>query len=229
MLVRLSVVVASKALAVSLCEALSDIDALVQTHPLKGNFWEQASTPSEVLVVSLSRLPEPVGDSVRSLSGSPSSPKLIVLTKSEDAELRATLLTCGAESVLNPTLDKRIWRTALQSVIERSRQQIEGRTQAELELSRATQLDSENSVMHNDGRADQLDWLPEAWRELPWTQLRGILLSACEHEYIRHHLTETKGRVGVVAKRTGLSNRAVNLMMKRQGLSKEPFRNQSED
>ena len=88
---------------------------------------------------------------------------------------------------------------------------------------------SDDSVMQPRGQPVQLDWLPEGWRDLPWTQLRCMLISACEQEYIRHHLTAAKGRVGIVAKRTGLSNRAVRLMMKRQGLRKEEFRNQTED
>jgi hypothetical protein len=87
----------------------------------------------------------------------------------------------------------------------------------------------DESMMERRGQPVPFDWLPEGWRDLSWTQLRCMLISACEQEYIRHHLTAAKGRVGIVAKRTGLSNRAVRLMMKRQGVRKEEFRNQTED
>jgi DNA-binding NtrC family response regulator len=107
-------------------------------------------------------------------------------------------------------------------------QPIEGDSLAELPTVVVSEQSSRGLARSNNGEAPQRQWLPEDWKELPWTQLRGILMSACEDEYIRYHLEETQGRIGKVAKRTGLSNRAVSLMMKRQGVSKEGYRRRAE-
>ena len=68
------------------------------------------------------------------------------------------------------------------------------------------------------------DWLPAEWSDLPWPRLRRMIVSGCERDYLLKHLTETRGRVGETARRTGLSTRSLYLMMKRQGLRKEDFR-----
>lgn len=68
------------------------------------------------------------------------------------------------------------------------------------------------------------DWLPADWSDLPWRRLRPMLVNGLERAYLTKHLTETKGRIGETAGRTGLSTRTLYLMMKRQGLNKEDFR-----
>lgn len=68
------------------------------------------------------------------------------------------------------------------------------------------------------------DWLPADWSDLPWSRLRRMIVGGCERDYLLKHLTETRGRVGETARRTGLSTRSLYLMMKRQGLRKEDFR-----
>ncbi len=475
MLTRISVVVKNQSLADELSEALAELDASVQLHPLDGDFWEQAAAPADVLLVSIARLPTPAEESVRTLCELPGSPRLVVLTDQEVAESRQTLLNAGADGVLNFTLESSILTATLGKIIQRAREVIEERIQAELDqpqallsdfasrspvmqrfmgmVSRVSNADSSLLILGETGvgkerlaraiheagprsdgpfvpvncaafpeallegelfgyekgaftgavgdrrgyfelahggtlfldeigevhkyvqvkllrvlqerviqrlgseeetpinvrvmaatnrslkdeiaagrfrrdlfyrlsvvtlnvpslrdhpedipplldryleefrqslgravegytdealqvliaydwpgnirelinvvergvllcseRVIDVDdlpsdmltrtaavpatatvvqssvppgWLPEGWRKLPWAQLRQLLVSKCEQEYIRYHLRETSGRVGMVAKRTGLSNRAVSMMMKRQGVKKEEFR-----
>lgn len=66
--------------------------------------------------------------------------------------------------------------------------------------------------------------LPDRWQELHWRNLKGLTLANLEQAYLEHHLRAAKGRIAETARATGLSTRALYLMMKRHGLRKEDFK-----
>ena len=66
--------------------------------------------------------------------------------------------------------------------------------------------------------------LPGAWVERSWREVRAALLVEGEREYLTALLRQTQGRVGEVARRAGISSRALFDKMKRHGLRKEDFR-----
>jgi DNA-binding NtrC family response regulator len=66
--------------------------------------------------------------------------------------------------------------------------------------------------------------LPEAWLEQPWKLVREQLLLAGERAYLIGLLRATGGRIGVSARRAGMSERALFEKMKRHGLRKEDYR-----
>lgn len=202
MCVHVSVVIADQTLASQIADGLTEVDVVTYDNPLTGDFWEQASVPYDLLLVSASRLPEPLEESVRLLCNRMSGGKLVVVADNASPELQAILLTAGAECVLNPKISNELLCRVLKRIVQRCRDR---------------EPHSTNTNAHS--------WLPQDWRDLPWVQLRNRLISACEREYIDHHLSKANGRIGVVAQRTGLSHRAVNLMMKRHGVRKEPYRN----
>jgi DNA-binding NtrC family response regulator len=76
--------------------------------------------------------------------------------------------------------------------------------------------------IHEDPSA--LVSLPEAWLEQPWKLVREQLLLAGERAFLIGILRATSGRIGVSARRAGMSERALFDKMKRHGLRKEDYR-----
>lgn len=66
--------------------------------------------------------------------------------------------------------------------------------------------------------------LPTAWVERSWKEVRAALLLEGEREYLTALLRQAQGRVGEVARRAGISSRALFDKMRRHGLRKEDFR-----
>ncbi|MCA9710992.1 MAG: sigma-54-dependent Fis family transcriptional regulator, partial [Myxococcales bacterium] len=66
--------------------------------------------------------------------------------------------------------------------------------------------------------------LPGAWVERSWKEVRAALLLEGEREYLTTLLRQERGRVGAVARRAGISARALFDKMQRHGLRKEDFR-----
>ncbi|MCA9650692.1 MAG: sigma-54-dependent Fis family transcriptional regulator [Myxococcales bacterium] len=66
--------------------------------------------------------------------------------------------------------------------------------------------------------------LPGAWTQHGWKEVRAALLLEGEREYLTALLAQTHGRVGEVARRAGISARALFDKMRRHGLRKEDFR-----
>ncbi len=66
--------------------------------------------------------------------------------------------------------------------------------------------------------------LPAAWAERSWKEVRAALLLEGEREYLTALLRQERGRVGEVARRAGISSRALFDKMRRHGLRKEEFR-----
>eukprot|EP00913_Durusdinium_trenchii_P005659 g5277.t1 len=86
-----------------------------------------------------------------------------------------------------------------------------------------------DSAAPGSSRDQRPSWLPDAWIDMPWKQVRQSLLRGCERNYLTKHLAEAKGRIAETAQRTGLSTRSLHLMMKRLGLRKEDFRTPTDD
>ncbi|MCA9759369.1 MAG: sigma-54-dependent Fis family transcriptional regulator [Candidatus Eisenbacteria bacterium] len=57
-----------------------------------------------------------------------------------------------------------------------------------------------------------------------WAQTKDAVLAKLESAYLDRLLTQTAGRVGLVASRAGLSPRTVFALMKKHGLTKERYR-----
>ncbi len=66
--------------------------------------------------------------------------------------------------------------------------------------------------------------LPAAWVERSWKEVRATLLLEGEREYLVALLRQERGRVGEVARRAGISSRALFDKMRCHGLRKEDFR-----
>lgn len=77
--------------------------------------------------------------------------------------------------------------------------------------------------VHSLAAAGEME-LPEAWLERNWKEVRAALLLEGEREYFATLLRQERGRVGAVAKRAGISSRALFDKMRRHGLRKEDFR-----
>jgi DNA-binding NtrC family response regulator len=60
--------------------------------------------------------------------------------------------------------------------------------------------------------------------EAPLQVAREELLKDFERRYLEHHLAQTRGRVGVTAKRAGVNERTLYALMKRHGLRKKDYR-----
>lgn len=62
------------------------------------------------------------------------------------------------------------------------------------------------------------------WLEMPWGEVRRLVLEETERSYLAGLLRETTGRVGVTAERAGMDPRSLHQKMKKYGLRKEHFR-----
>jgi DNA-binding NtrC family response regulator len=86
----------------------------------------------------------------------------------------------------------------------------------------APPLATDTSAMQE--RLESVVQLPDAWASQSWKVVREGILEAGERVYLQVLLEASQGRVGVAAKRAGMSPRALFSKMKRHGLRKEDFR-----
>jgi len=66
--------------------------------------------------------------------------------------------------------------------------------------------------------------LPEDWLGRPWKAVREDLLREGERAYVEGVLRASRGRVGVAARRAGMSPRSLFEKMRRHGVRKDDFR-----
>jgi DNA-binding NtrC family response regulator len=66
--------------------------------------------------------------------------------------------------------------------------------------------------------------LPEDWLDRPWKAVREDLLREGERAYVEGVLRASRGRVGVAARRAGMSPRSLFEKMRRHGVRKDDFR-----
>ena len=64
----------------------------------------------------------------------------------------------------------------------------------------------------------------DGWTDLSWREARAQCVASFEREYLTRLLERTQGRIGVAAKRAGISPRALFEKMRAHGLRKEEFR-----
>lgn len=92
--------------------------------------------------------------------------------------------------------------------------------QAEADLEVDPEVDA---AVEELARAGSIE-LPGEWAQHGWKQVRAALLLDGEREYLTTLLQQSHGRVGEVARRAGISARALFDKMRRHGLRKEDFR-----
>ncbi|GAB4333420.1 MAG: sigma-54 dependent transcriptional regulator [Desulfobulbaceae bacterium] len=85
------------------------------------------------------------------------------------------------------------------------------------------------SVFHRgiaiaDGRPENIDVIPDTWRNMTLPEVSGEILSQVEKLYLHMVLTETAGRIKTAAKRAGIHQRALYNKMKKYGLRKEDYK-----
>jgi DNA-binding NtrC family response regulator len=85
----------------------------------------------DLLIASRSRLPEPTAETVRSLRELPEQPEVIVVTDSEDAQERSSLLAAGCLAVVNHRVPDETLRETLNTLILRRQEQLEQGLRAE--------------------------------------------------------------------------------------------------
>ena len=66
--------------------------------------------------------------------------------------------------------------------------------------------------------------IPEDWRDLPLSALKGSMVDALEKAYLSTLLSETRGSIGLTAEKAGLNVRSLYNMMRRHGLHKETYK-----
>ena len=89
-------------------------DVVLETVRRKDLFWEHISRESgDLVLVSQSLIPEPIGQTVEALGELPDVPSVVVLSEREDAEERARLLAAGCDAVIYAGLSDE----ALQEVV----------------------------------------------------------------------------------------------------------------
>ncbi|MCG6923802.1 MAG: sigma-54 dependent transcriptional regulator [Acidobacteria bacterium] len=85
----------------------------------------------DLLIASRSRLTEPTAETVRSLRELPEQPEVIVVTDSENAEERSSLLAAGCLAVVNHRVPDETLRESLRALVQRRRDQLEQGLRAE--------------------------------------------------------------------------------------------------
>jgi two-component system, NtrC family, response regulator AtoC len=65
------------------------------------------------------------------------------------------------------------------------------------------------------------------WRGRSWSSVKEEVLRSAERAYLESVLRETAGRVGAAARRAGITPRSLSRKMRRSGLDKRPFRDQT--
>ena len=79
---------------------------------LKGRGWDRLlSELCDFVLISRSRLPEPVAAAMAALDKVPDAPGVIVVGRAADADERAQLLACGVKAILDPD-------TSTESIVE---------------------------------------------------------------------------------------------------------------
>jgi DNA-binding NtrC family response regulator len=85
----------------------------------------------DLLIASRSRLPEPPAETVRSVRELPEQPEVIVVTDSEDAQERSSLLGAGCLAVVNHRVPDETLKETLHTLVQRRQEQLEQGLRAE--------------------------------------------------------------------------------------------------
>ena len=112
---------------------LVESDVSFVRAPPKGR-RNQAPIPAvdfDLLIASRSRLAAPTAETVRSVRELPEHPEVIVVTDSEDAEERSSLLAAGCLAVVNHHVPDETLRESLRALVQRRRDQLEQGLRAE--------------------------------------------------------------------------------------------------
>jgi two-component system response regulator AtoC len=83
---------------------------------------------------------------------------------------------------------------------------------------------TDERVVSEEGLPTELVKYSADWLEKPLKVLRKEIYEHAERKYLSHLLQDTRGKVGIAAKRAGINQRALYTKMKRYGLNKEKYR-----
>jgi two-component system response regulator AtoC len=123
MLLRLLLAVNSEPLRARLQSILSEEDILVTALSGADARWEHVEDyPTDVLLVSRSRIPNPASQNLARLAESTNAPGIVVMLDEEsDAREEAELLGAGADVVLSPDVADAVLERALDNFIDNRR------------------------------------------------------------------------------------------------------------
>ncbi|MGD8896847.1 MAG: sigma-54 dependent transcriptional regulator [Acidobacteriota bacterium] len=85
----------------------------------------------DLLIASRSRLTGPPAETVRSVRELPEQPEVVVVTDSEDAQERSSLLAAGCLAVVNHRVSDETLKETLQALVQRRQEQLEQGLRAE--------------------------------------------------------------------------------------------------
>ena len=126
MLARVLLAVQDSAAAERFMAILDGRDVVVETVQGSRGLWETVSRESfDFVFVSHALSGVSTSEIVSSLQTLPDSPGVVVLTKEDDAELRAELVANGCLAVLPASLDDTVLKDALEVVLQRRLQVVE--------------------------------------------------------------------------------------------------------
>jgi DNA-binding NtrC family response regulator len=123
MLFRICIALDCKTQSRKLAQELSsDNISTASIAPKKNLISFLAKQSYDMYAISLSLLPNPVGDSISILKSLPETPAIVLITEAENQEEQAGYLAMGCDIVLNSSLPNGKIKAALYSIIENKRE-----------------------------------------------------------------------------------------------------------
>jgi DNA-binding NtrC family response regulator len=112
--------------------------------------WQRVSVEQvDVVIAGRGGLPDPIGDSVRSIRDLPAAPDVIFLSADGGADERAQLLAAGCLAVLDPGLGDDALRDSFRTLFERRREEFRLRLLDQRVGQRLGEMVSSSPLMRN--------------------------------------------------------------------------------
>jgi DNA-binding NtrC family response regulator len=118
MLIRVLLAIDKPTLQKDLQTLLSQQDIIVDVMRKQSKLLEHISRENwDMIIISQSRIPNPVFDTIKLLQQLPDSPGIVVFSSKEDPEERAQFLAAGCEAVLYSGLSKESLKDVLDTIL----------------------------------------------------------------------------------------------------------------
>ncbi len=118
MLIRILLVIDKPKLQKKLQTLISEQDIIIDVIRKQSKLLENISRETwDIIIISKSRIPNPVFDTIKLLHQLPDAPGIVVLSPKEDPEERAQFLAAGCEAVLYSGLSNERLKDVLDTII----------------------------------------------------------------------------------------------------------------